>query len=80
VTSSEALEALRVEAGADVGYFVGFSEEPDGRVTWVTISEMSAKLGLLPMGAIADDMEDAKIAAIESILLPSEEGDTHRGP
>ncbi|HEX6702679.1 MAG TPA: hypothetical protein VF101_18275 [Gaiellaceae bacterium] len=75
MTASEALEALRLSAGVDLGYFVGFSREPDGRVTWVTISKMSAELDALPVGATADDMEDAKIAAIESIFLPSDEGD-----
>jgi hypothetical protein len=77
VTRSEALEPLRLNAGVDVGYFVGFSREPDGRVKWVTISKMGTDLGAEPIGAIAEDMEDAKIAAIESILLPSAEGDTH---
>jgi hypothetical protein len=77
VTSREALEALRINAGVDTGYFVGFSREPDGRVTWVTITEMGADLGARPVGATAADMEDAKIAAIESILHPSEEGDAY---
>ena len=80
VTSREALEALRVNAGVDLGYFVGFSREPDGRVTWVTISEMSAELDVLPVGALADDLEDAKIAAIESILPPSAERDAYAAP
>jgi len=61
----------------DVGYFVGFSREPDGRVSWVTISEMSAERAVRPVGALADNMEDAKIAAIESIYLPGDEGDSH---
>jgi len=80
VTPSEALEALRLSAGMDLGYFVGFSREPDGRVTWVTISEMSAEPGLHPVGALAENMEDAKIAAIESIYLPSDEGDDRLRP
>ena len=78
MTSSEALEALRINAGVDVGYFVGFSREPDGRVTWVTVSEMSAHLRVRPVGGLAEDMEDAKIAAIESISRPSAEGDELR--
>jgi hypothetical protein len=76
VTPGEALEALRLSAHVDLGYFVGFSEEPDGQVSWVRISELSAESDIPPVGGLADTMEDAKIAAIESILLPSAEGGT----
>jgi hypothetical protein len=69
-----------VSAGTDLGYFVGFSREPDGQVSWVTISELSARPGIRPVGALADTMEDAKIAAIESIYLPSAEGDVYLEP
>lgn len=80
MTSSEALKALRFNSGVDVGYYVGFSREPDGRVMWLTISKMGTALRAEPVGGLAEDMEDAKIAAIESILLPSAEGDAYGGP
>jgi len=80
VTPREALEALRVSAHVDLGYFVGFSEEPDGQVSWVRISELSAEPHIRPVGGLAGTMEDAKIAAIESILMPSAEGDAYFEP
>ena len=64
----------------DLGYFVGFSCEPDGQVSWVTISELSAEPEIHPVGGLAESMEDAKIAAIESIYLPSAEGDERARP
>ena len=44
----------------DLGYFVGFSCEPDGQVSWVTISELSAEPGIHPVGGLAESMEDAR--------------------
>ena len=64
----------------DLGYFVGFSEEPDGQVSWVRISELWRSPTFARSAASPRPREDAKIAAIESILMPSAEGDAYFEP
>jgi hypothetical protein len=65
---------LRGRTGSDLGFFLGFTREPDDRFRWVVISELAAEIGDVASGGRAETWDDAKLSAIEDLYLPSAEG------
>ena len=64
------LAAFSERVRMDFGYRFAFAGEPDGSYSWAVLTE---ECDVIHSG-VADSWDDAKLAAIENLYPPSDEG------